>query len=50
MDDHAIEETLRLLKAPDEVKSMTDSNYQIAQQYFSLEVLEQKLKEILANF
>jgi glycosyltransferase involved in cell wall biosynthesis len=50
VDDHAIEETLRLLKAPDEVKSMTDSNYQIAQQYFSLEVLEQKLKEILANF
>ncbi|MEJ2267324.1 MAG: hypothetical protein P8X95_28190 [Anaerolineales bacterium] len=50
VDDHAVEQALSLLKDPEAVKSMVEKNYAIAQEHFSLEVLEMKLKEVLSNF
>jgi hypothetical protein len=34
----------------DEVKALAEKNYRLAQEHFSLEVLQQKLAEILRNF
>ena len=50
VDDAAVETTQALLSDPERVRAMTNKNYAIAQEHFSLEVLEQKLKDILANF
>jgi glycosyltransferase involved in cell wall biosynthesis len=50
VDDHAVEQTLNLLKDPEAVEAMVEKNYAIAQEHFSLEVLEMKLKEVLSNF
>lgn len=48
--EDAVQETQRLLGDPKTVQSMVKKNYQLATQYFSLEVLEDKLREVLANF
>lgn len=50
VDDAAVEKTQQLLKDPAQVKAMTEKNYALAQEHFSLEVLEKKLREVLANF
>lgn len=50
VNENIVEETRLLLDAPDEVRKFTDMNYQIAQEYFSLEILESKLKDLLSNF
>ena len=50
VNENIVEETRLLLDAPDEVRIFTDMNYQIAQEYFSLEILESKLKDLLSNF
>jgi glycosyltransferase involved in cell wall biosynthesis len=50
VDDKEVEETRRLLKDPDAVKAMVEKNYAIAHEHFSLQVLEQKLQEVLRNF
>jgi glycosyltransferase involved in cell wall biosynthesis len=50
VDDKSVHETIEYLKSPDRVQSMTERNYQIALENFSLQVLEYKLKELLANF
>lgn len=50
VNDQAVEETRRLLGDPSEVKRITEQNYQIALENFSLEVLQQKLQEIINNF
>lgn len=50
VDEQAIKQTKDLLQAPDVVKEMTAKNYAIAQEYFSLEVLEKKLGEIIKSF
>ncbi len=50
VNDAAIAQTQELLNDPDQVKAMTEKNYEIAQEHFSYKVLEQKLAEILANF
>jgi glycosyltransferase involved in cell wall biosynthesis len=50
VNDNNVEETRLLLDSPDEVRNLTEMNYQIAQEYFSLEVLESKLKDLLSNF
>lgn len=50
VDDNSVEETRLLLDSPDEVAKITKKNYQIAQEHFSLEVLESKLKELISNF
>jgi hypothetical protein len=39
-----------LLNDPGQVKAMAEKNYAIAQDNFSLEVLERKLKEVLSSF
>jgi glycosyltransferase involved in cell wall biosynthesis len=45
-----IQEMKDMLKSPDRVHIMTERNYQIALENYSLQVLESKLKELLANF
>jgi glycosyltransferase involved in cell wall biosynthesis len=50
VDEAAVEKTLELLNDPAKVNAMADKNYAIAQENFSLEVLENKLKEVLSNF
>lgn len=50
VDDAALARTRELLNAPDQVQQIVEKNYDIAQENFSLEVLERKLKEVLASF
>lgn len=50
VDDAAIQRTHALLHNPEQVKAMTEKNYALAQEHFSLEVLERKLGEVLATF
>ncbi|MBN1218689.1 MAG: glycosyltransferase family 4 protein [Anaerolineae bacterium] len=50
VDDDAVERTRELLKDPEQVKVMAEKNYAIAQEHFSLEVLERKLKELISDF
>lgn len=49
VDGHAVQLTRELLNDPEEVKRMAANNYAIAQEHFSLEVLETKLRELIAN-
>lgn len=48
VDEQAVQRTLQLLDSPDEVKAMTERNYRLAQEHFSLEVLQQKLENYVA--
>jgi hypothetical protein len=50
VNENSINQARELLNSPDRVKEITDKNYQLAQEYFSLEVLEKNLKELIANF
>jgi glycosyltransferase involved in cell wall biosynthesis len=50
VDEAAVEKTRELLNDPEQVRVMAEKNYAIAQEHFSLEVLERKLKELLASF
>ncbi len=50
VDEHAIEETRRLLKDQSQVREMAEKNYQLGREFFSFQVLEEKLKQILAIF
>ncbi|MCK6625236.1 MAG: glycosyltransferase family 4 protein [Anaerolineae bacterium] len=50
VDDLAVKETKELLNNPEQVQAMVEKNYAIAQQNFSLEVLERKLHEIITTF
>lgn len=50
VDDGAVERAHELLKDPAYVAEMVEKNYQVAQDNFSLEVLGQKLKELIAQF
>jgi len=50
VDDSAVQKTQELLQDPDTVKKMADKNYGLAQEYFSLEVLAQKLQDVIASF
>jgi len=49
VDDDAVERVRELLETPQQAHAMTERNYAIAQEHFSLEVLEQKLKDLLAS-
>ncbi len=49
VDNAAVEKTRELLKDPEQVRAMAERNYAIAQEHFSLEVLEARLRELLAN-
>ena len=50
VDNNAVERTKQLLDDPAQVKVMTDNNYEIARENFSMEVLERRLKEVIKNF
>lgn len=47
VDDESVEKARQALKNPGSLTAIVDKNYEIARQYFSFEVLEQKLQEIL---
>ena len=49
VDESAVAKTRELLDDPAQVKAMAEKNYAIAQDNFSLEVLERKLRELLSN-
>jgi hypothetical protein len=49
VDEAAVKKTRELLDDPEQVAVMAEKNYAIAQDNFSLEVLEHKLKELLAT-
>lgn len=50
VDDAAAKKTCDLLGNPERVQAMAEKNYALAQEHFSLEVLERKLKDLLALF
>lgn len=50
VDEHAVEETRRLLKDQSQVREMAEKNYRLGREFFSFQVLEEKLKQILAIF
>ncbi|MBE7556174.1 MAG: glycosyltransferase family 4 protein [Anaerolineales bacterium] len=50
VDEAAVQHTQALLCDPKQVKTLTEKNYTLAQEYFSLEVLERKLGDVLAAF
>ena len=50
VDDQAVASTRALLNDEQLVREMAEKNYQLALEYFSLEILENKLKQLLANF
>ena len=49
VDDGAVEKARRLLKDPAAAQESADRNYAIAQEHFSLEVLEAKLEALFAE-
>jgi len=50
VSEDSIEQVIGLINSPDQVKEITDKNFQIAREHFSLDVLERNLKELIANF
>jgi mannosylglucosylglycerate synthase len=49
VDENTILETKRLLQNPDQVREMAETNYTIAREHFSYQVLEDRLEGLLAN-
>ena len=50
VDDRAVEQAMQIIKSPGDVHDMLKSNFAIAREHFSLEMLEVKLKQVLASF
>ncbi|RMF43880.1 MAG: glycosyltransferase [Anaerolineae bacterium] len=50
VSEEAIQRTRDLLADPSEVQRITRKNFEIAREHFSLEVLEDKLRALLADF
>ena len=50
VDNNAVNCVAELINDPDRVKLMTEHNYEIAQESFSLGVLDKKLREVIDNF
>lgn len=50
VDDDAVVKTRELLVDPVRVQAIVEQNFSIAQEHFSLQVLERKLRELLARF
>lgn len=50
VDDASVEQARRLLADPGEVRRMAQINFEIAREYFSLEVLERLLVDVMKNF
>ncbi|MFQ5858770.1 MAG: glycosyltransferase [Anaerolineae bacterium] len=49
VDEAAVEKAHELLNDPEQAKAMAEKNYAIAQEHFSLEVVERKLRELVAT-
>jgi glycosyltransferase involved in cell wall biosynthesis len=47
VDDHAVDQVHQQMKDPGRVQAMVDRNYKIAQEHFSLEVLQNILEKLL---
>lgn len=50
VDEYSVEKTRQLLNDPEQARSMVETNYAIAQEHLSYEVLEKRLKALIANF
>jgi glycosyltransferase involved in cell wall biosynthesis len=50
VSDKAIEQTRQMLVNPDDYIEMVETNYKIGHEYFSFEVLQKKLYEVIQNF
>jgi glycosyltransferase involved in cell wall biosynthesis len=50
VNENSIQEVRDLLASPDKVREITEKNYQLALEHFSMEVLEKEIKELIANF
>jgi mannosylglucosylglycerate synthase len=50
VNEHSVNQTRELLNDPERVRQMTEKNYEIANEHFSFKVLEEKLRELIANF
>lgn len=50
VDDTAVQKTKELLSDRERTQAMVEKNYAIAQEYFSLEVLEGKLRQLITAF
>jgi glycosyltransferase involved in cell wall biosynthesis len=49
VDEKVVRQVRDLLRSPEQVRLMTEKNYQIAQEHFSLQVLKKKIQQLLAN-
>lgn len=49
VSESAITQTRQLLQSPELVRQMTETNYRIAQEHFSLEILQQKIDTLISN-
>lgn len=47
--EQTVSQVRQLLNNPEQVRRMTEKNYQIAQEHFSLEVLQKKIQALLAD-
>ncbi len=50
VDETSVQRVNQLLKNPEDVKKMAETNFDLGKERFSFEVLEEKLKEIFDNF
>lgn len=50
VDDKSVHQIKQLLSSPGEIKRITEQNFELAKEHFSLELLESKLKDLLSNF
>jgi glycosyltransferase involved in cell wall biosynthesis len=50
VDEKSVHQINQLLRSPEEIKRITDKNFELAKEHFSLELLESKLKDLLSNF
>ena len=50
VDDRAVEQAKQIIKSPGDAHDMLESNFAIAREHFSLEMLEGKFKQVLASF
>jgi glycosyltransferase involved in cell wall biosynthesis len=48
--DNEVRQVNEVLNNPEKTKAMVDKNYELAKQYFSYDILEQKLRTALLNF
>lgn len=50
VDENSVNKAQELLKSPERLREITERNFQLAKEHFSLEVLEKNIKDLIANF